>query len=74
MAGGQGEKHVLVSPGMKISHDISKFGSVGGNKERSFELILHSIVDERENLESRVVYFSSIETCTRVSSTSVCLF
>lgn len=57
MSIGQSQIYLLVSPGMKIHHSISKFLSLGVNKKRLVELILKSIIDKRENLGSPVVYF-----------------
>ena len=62
----QGEEHVLISPGMKIPRDISKHLTLYVNEECIFELILQNIIHERENLESCVIYFLRIVTCTRV--------
>ena len=57
MSIGQSQIYLLVSPGMKIHHSISKFLSLGVNKKRLVELILKSIIDKRESLGSPVVYF-----------------
>lgn len=57
MSLGQSQIYLLVNPGMKIHHSISKFLSLGANKKRLVELILKSIIDKRENLGSPVVYF-----------------
>ena len=57
MSIGQSQIYLLVNPGMKIHHSISKFLSLGANKKRLVELILKSIIDKRENLGSPVVYF-----------------
>ena len=68
---GQVERYVLKSPDMKIPHDLIKFLSVGENKERLFNLILEGLTDEKDKLGSRVVYFSNIESCAKITSTNV---
>ena len=77
MSIGQSQIYLLVNPGMKIHHSISKFLSLGANKKRLVELILKSIIDKRENLGSPVVYFPLLLFTVRSPSGdigAICLY
>lgn len=64
---GQGERYILNSPDVKISSDFSGFLSNGENRERLFNLIMQTWIEEQYKLGKKVIYFSSQITCHLIS-------
>ncbi len=56
---GEGEHYILNSPDVKVPNDISGFLSNGENKERLFNLIMQTWMEEKYKLGKKVIYFSS---------------
>ena len=52
---------------MKVPADFAKFLKNGENKKMLFDLIQQSIEDSRHTLNDRVVYFSNVSRCRRIS-------
>ena len=64
---GDGEKLLIRSAKVRIPQDFQKFLSNGANKERLFELIENSWVENREKLSYRVVFFARSDKCRKVT-------
>ena len=59
---GQGKRYVLRSPGMKIPSDFDDFLR-SGEKRMLLDLIEQSLVEGREKLGPRKIFFSNVEHC-----------
>eukprot|EP00794_Sanderia_malayensis_P002234 gene2234-2545_t len=64
---GEGERYILNSPDVKVPNDISGFLSNGENKERLFNLIMQTWMEEKYKLGKKVIYFSSKINCHLIS-------
>ena len=55
---------------MKVPSDFSDFLKNGSNKEMLLDLLERSYIENKERLESKVVYFSNKEHCVRISQSN----
>ncbi len=70
-ARGKSSGYMITNPDMKVPSGFVKFLQNGENKEMLFELMKRSIIEEREDLCDRTVYFSGISECTKISKDKV---
>ena len=63
--------YVLKTPDMKLPYDMTTFLQNGKNKELLFNLIERSIVEDKNKLNERVVFFSNKEHCLKISSDQI---
>ena len=68
---GEGQFYMLKNMQMKLPSDMSNFLKNGQNKEMLFNLVEQSIVESKEQLKNRVVFFSNKSHCSRITSESV---
>ena len=63
--------YILETPDRKLPFDMTTFPQNGKNKALLFNLIERSIVEDKNKLNERVVFFSNKEHCLKISSDHV---
>ena len=71
---GDGRLYILKNPNMKLPSDMTSFLRNGQNKEMLFNLIEQSIIDSKEQLKNKVVFFSNKSHCSRIIREAVNLY
>ena len=71
MLRGDGKVYMIKTPDMKLPYDMTTFLQYGRNKELLFNLIERPIVEDRNKLNKRVVFFSKKEHFFKISSDHV---
>ena len=56
---------------MKLPSNMSSFLRNGQNKEMLFNLVEQSIIDSKEQLKNKVVFFSNKSHCSRITCKAV---
>ena len=67
MLRGDGKVYILKTPDMKLRYDKATSLQNGKNKEFIFNLIDRPIVEDKNKLNERVVFFSNKERCLSIS-------
>ena len=67
----ESERYMINSPDMKIPSDFGAFLHNGENKEPLFNLIERAIVEGKEDLRDRVVFFSNKAHCSKIRCNAV---
>ena len=68
-ARGNGKRYVLNSPAMKVPFDFTDFLRNGDNKSMLLNIMEQTLVEDKEQLRNRTVYFSNKSHCRMISST-----
>ena len=63
--------YILETPDRKLPFDMTTFSQNGKNKALLFNLIERFIVEDKNKLNERVVFFSNKEHCLKISSDQV---
>ena len=71
---GDGRFYILKNPNMKLPSETSSFLTNGQNKEMLFNLVEQSIIDSKEQLKNKVVFFSNKSHCSRITREAVNLY
>ena len=67
MLRGDGKVYILKTPHIKLPYDMTTFLQNGKNMELLFNLMERSIVEDKNKLNERVVFFSNKERCLSIS-------
>ena len=71
MLRGDGKVYILKTPHIKLPYDMTTFLQNGKNMELLFNLMERSIVEDKNKLNERVVFFSNKEHFLKITSDQV---
>ena len=63
---GPSQQYLLKSPDMKVPADMGNFFKNGVNKENLVNLIETAFIQDKVKLESKTVFFSNANHCSKI--------